>query len=400
MKIVAWTKKVFGDSTVRESDIFETLHHGNLPPGKSIIRTEKGVGEIDVVAPNVEEEEFAPFNVCPVGTVQVDNACLDNVTKIKPTTEVKERKNTKYNPKTKEWEEYKDKVKVKTCPEDFIYGEETKRINIIGSPQKIKSAGITAKNALDMGIDVMEERDSDIIKLDVDRVGVCVKKEPMPWEYKYIKNISDSIIGYGGYAEYPFWNFDDYKWDALINIAESRYREGFHLKEEEGFAVCKFLDRGYEECYVFDDEKRAEDFKEEFNYYDFSMKLEEDVKERIREGKIGEFLNEKYRENYPKSQKLLDSYTKIKDDNLIKNTMKKLSKKYKNEIDELEKEYLENEEYVNSEIKDERERFFDDLFYEEGFIGVENNPKRYLRELGVFKVSKNSDKNIVLAEEI
>ena len=33
--------------------------HG-LPSGKSIVSTEHGIGEIDVNAPNVDEDEFAP----------------------------------------------------------------------------------------------------------------------------------------------------------------------------------------------------------------------------------------------------------------------------------------------------------------------------------------------------
>lgn len=348
MNIVAWTKKVYTDSTIRDSDIFDLLQHGNLPTGKSILRTEKGVGEIDVVAPNVDESEFAKFNVCPVGTVEVDNACLDNVKKIKPEIKIKEKAMRRYNPKTEDWEQYTKKEKVKSCPDGYVYGEETKKINIIGNPQKLKSAGIVAHDpVMDLGIDVMEERESTTIRLDVKKLGVCVKTEPMPIEYKYLENVTDSIVGWGGYAEYPFWDID---WDLMIYLAEERYRSGARFHDKEGIAVCK---REYNDefCLLFDDEKEAEQAKSELDYYD-SNEFFDDSKKELEE----RFLEEKIEQDIPSSQKSLDNYTEIHDADRWKKLMEKAKKKYQEEMDE-----EITEEKIYDHMNWEKEMFWEDV---------------------------------------
>ena len=248
MKIKAWVKTVYGDSNAN----LEDLMHRTLPSGKSIVWGEDGPSEIDVVAPNIDEDEFAPLNVCPVETIQVGEACLDDVTTVEPT---KKDENI-------------------SCPKGYALGEKTEKINIIGNLKKLRLTGIYAK-AMDLGMDVMEPRDIDAApRVEVKKANICVKREPMPMEKKWVRLVSDSIIGWGGYSEFPFW---DIPWDSMSSIADARYKSSASL--EEGYSVCGY-DSGDDYCMCFKEREDAKNFKDSLKYYD-SNKFFEDTKEYL-----------------------------------------------------------------------------------------------------------------------
>ena len=100
--------------------------------GRYIVKGYEGVpSEIEVVAPNVPEEEFAPLNICPYNTVQVELACI------------KPRKIVKY---------------VDGCPKGMVRGQRTDKIVIVGKHGRRPFAGFTHKEGGGLGIDVMEQR--------------------------------------------------------------------------------------------------------------------------------------------------------------------------------------------------------------------------------------------------
>lgn len=335
MKIAAWVKTIYGDSTVREADIMDLL--GNVPAGKHVVATKHGIGEVEVNAPNVDEEEFAPMNVCPVGTIKIEEACITEA-------EVQERPET-------------------GCPKGWLTGERTDKISIIGKFDKFKSQGIFAK-AADMGIEVLEPRDNITTPpLDVKQTLVCVKREEMPIEPKYVRLVTDSIIGWGGFAEFPYW---DIYWDAMNDIADARYRQYAELLDKKGFAVCE-SDQSTDICYLFDDQEEAKNIKKTLKYFD-SNEFNDDTKKQ---------LVEEYRDMYP---------------------TKKVTKKYK---EEMEKEITD--ERVYDRMNSDKEIFGEDLMSHPNFLGSEYEPSRDIRALGVFIVSKHEKgkdrKRVVIATE-
>jgi len=405
MKIVKWTKTIYGDSTVSESEIFNFL--GNMSPGKHVIGTEHGVGEIEVNAPNVDEADFALFNVCPVGTISVEEACIKDARTMRPIKKIKKKEvmrtdkdghpvhadrlvnNIAVDYLGRPVTETID-VPYKSCPEGWVMGERTDKITVVGHfDKKFKSQGIFAK-ALDIGIDVLEPRDNVATpRLDVKKQLVCVQKEDMPMEPKYVRLVTDSIIGWGGYGEFPYW---DLNWDAMIHVADERYQHGAELLDKEGFAVCE-TDYRSDICYVFDDKAEAKSMKENLKYFD-SHKFQEDVKEELTE----EFLDEKYGEQNPPSQKKLDDYAEIKDKDNYQRLRKTLRQKYKTELEE-----ILTDEAVSERMDRNRSDFHEYLPYNEHYLGVDYEPKRYIRELGLFIASKHEKgkdrKRVVVATE-
>jgi hypothetical protein len=407
MKIVKWTKTIYGDSTVSESEIFDFL--GNMSPGKHVIGTEHGVGEIEVNAPNVDEEDFALFNVCPVGTINVEEACIADAKTMKPIKKMKKRDVARTD-KTGH-PVHADRivagmavdshgrsvfktidVPYKTCPEGWVMGERTDKINIIGKfDKKIKSQGIFAK-AADLGIDFLEPKDNVATPhLDVKKQLVCVKKEEMPMEPKYVKLVTDSIIGWGGYGEFPYW---DLNWDAMIHIADVRYERRAELLDKTGFAVCE-TDYRSDVCYLFDEKGEAESVKETLKYFD-TNKFQEDSKEEL----IEEFIDEKSYKQHPPSQKNLDDCCQIIDKNKYQRIQKNLRKKYKEEL-----EAILTDEVIGERMERNKSEFYEDLPYNsEHYLGVDYEPKRYIRELGLFIASKREGKKdrlrVVIAEEL
>ena len=338
MKIAAWVKTIYGDSTIRESDILDLL--GNVPAGKHVVATDHGIGEVEVNAPNVDEAEFAPLNVCPVGTIKIEEACITEA-------EVAERPES-------------------GCPKGWRTGERTDKINIIGKFDKFKSQGIFAK-AADMGIDVLEPRDNVTTpRLDVKKTLVCVKKEEMPIEPKYVRLVTDSIIGWGGFAEFPYW---DIYWGAMDDIANARYRQGAELLDKKGFAVCESDFNAREEtCYLFDDCDAAKETKEVLHHFNSSL-----IGDEIRKA-----LTEEYRDMYP---------------------IKRMTKKYK---EEMENEI--SDERVNERWYNDKQSFHDDMNFNPHYLGAEYESSRDMRALGVFIVSKfekgKDRKRIVIATEL
>ena len=247
-KVVAWLKEVYTDGNISPNEINVV----GLPTGKYIVRGRQGLAEIEINAPNVDEKDFAPWNVCPVDTVKVGLACLTDTEEIEPLPDY-------------------------SCPTGYILGEKTKSINIIGMQKPTTARGIVA-DEVDMNPEIMEARKSQPqLRVEVESEKVCVAVEPMPPEPKIVRLVTDSIIGWGGYQEFPFW---DIPWDGMDYLATKRYH-GAKLLDKKGFVVCG---REYKEdfCLAFSDKKDAEYFKEGLEYYN-SDKVYEDIKERLKE---------------------------------------------------------------------------------------------------------------------
>ena len=248
-KVAAWLKEVYGDGNVD----LNTVNVAGLPTGKYIVKGRGGVpAEIEVNAPNVDEEDFAPWNVCPVDTVKVELACLTDVEETEPLPDY-------------------------SCPTGYVLGEKTKSINIIGMQKPTTAMGIVADGA-DMNPELMEARKSQPQpKVEVESEKVCVAVEPMPSDPKIVRLVTDSIIGWGGYQEFPFW---DIPWDEMDDIATKRYRGNASLSDKKGFAVCS---RGYDDfCLAFSNKKDAEYAKQTLKYFE-SDEFYEDIKKRLRE---------------------------------------------------------------------------------------------------------------------
>lgn len=296
MRIACWTKAVYTDDP-RMNDF---LRGHDLPPGKRILRFENEMHEIDVVAPNVDESEFCPYNVCPVGTINVEEACLENAETREP-KEYISRRAIGRRPKTPHerdsqgqliYENY-EIIEKKHCPEGFVPGERTDKINWLGSKKPLGTAGIVA-DAMDENLEAMEPRASKGAKLELTTSLTCVKIQPMPMEKKWIEMITDSIIGWGGYAEFPFW---DLNWDLMNDIAGKRSRwNGDYMEHSaeiaEGYRVCW---SGYNEypCACFKTKEDANFFKKSIEYYEYSSEFMKDAEEQLKEKKKdGEFDGE------------------------------------------------------------------------------------------------------------
>lgn len=273
MKIKYWTKKIYGDSTIRESDILDYLKHSTLPTGKRIISTDKGIGEIDVVGANVDDEEFAPLNVCPVGTIHVDDACIEDAKTVEPTAEIDSKDNTWNHP-------------TKKCPEGYVPGDKIEKITILGPRHKIKSAGIEEKANELFGIDVKEVRGSEAMKVDVKSSLTCVKKEPMPLTEKNLRIVTDSVIGWGGYGEFPYWNLN---WDYICKIADIRYKNGGDILK--GYPV-HYSEYKTDYYFLFKDKKEADSLEKTFKYWN-SNEFFEDTKNYLKEEMDEGFIEKK-----------------------------------------------------------------------------------------------------------
>ena len=270
MKIVAWTKAIYGDSQTILDDLKSAA---GIPAGKRVVMgSDNEPHEIDVVAPNVDEDEFAKYNVCPVGTIASGEACLIDV----------EEKPLYDPPHPKDPHKWGSGCygEGTLCPDGWIMGEKTEKIMIRGTPKAFKSAGIVAGPG-DEGIDYFEDKHLEAgVKADVKTKNVCFKREQMPLEYKWIRLITDSIIGWGGYSEFPWWNLP---WDAMIDVADDRYKNGAQLAEKKGFAVCKH-DYNDFYCLAFEKEEDAKYAKEELDYFDFTKgDIFEDTKKYLKD---------------------------------------------------------------------------------------------------------------------
>lgn len=141
----------------------------------------------------------------------------------------------------------------------------------------IAAMGIVA-DEVDMNPELMEPRVTEAHpKIEVEKKLMCVKVESMPNDPEIIRLVTDSIIGWGGYQEFPFW---DLPWGEMDDLATKRYH-GASLLDEKGFAVCG---REYTDdfCLVFSDKKDAEYVKEALDYSN-SEEFYEDIKERLKE---------------------------------------------------------------------------------------------------------------------
>lgn len=300
MAIKCWTKTIYTDSP----DINSILRNRDLPPGKRILRVDGEMHEIDVNAPNVEESEFCPFNVCPVGSIAVEEACLENAETMKPIDkEVIEtleymRKDDKGRPVPVDrmvageavdflgrpvWEKKKIKTIKASCPDGWIMGERTDQINWLGGKKPLLTAGIVA-DAGDENLEGREPISSEGAELEVDTTLMCVKKQPMPMEKKWVEMITDSIIGWGGYAEFPFW---DVPWGVMNDIAEHRSRwTGSYMTHaaeiEEGYRAC-WNDYNVYPCACFKDREDAKLFEDARKYYDYSNQYQKDILEQFKE---------------------------------------------------------------------------------------------------------------------
>jgi len=363
MRIACWTKTVYSD----DSSINESLRGRDFSPGKHYVRANNEMHEIDVNAPNVDESEFCKFNVCPVGTIGVEEACLQDATIIKPIDKIKKtevmrtdenghpvkarmvgKEMVDYlgNPVTKIIEE-----KIKGCPSEYILGERTDAIKWLGKKKPMATAGIVA-DAADENLEVMEPRTAEGAELELSTSLTCVKIQPLPLEKKWVEMITDSIIGWGGYSEFPFWEMN---WDLMNTIAEKRSRwTGDYMARnaeiEEGFRYC-WNDYNNYPCACFKKKEEAEDFKKSIQYYDFSNEFEKDTREFLED----EFIENKINELYPRQQKTLvenkpEDRTKL---------FGKIRKKYKEEMAE-----EVTDERMQERMDFEKQDFFDDLAYQ------------------------------------
>ena len=243
MKIECWVKRIYGDT----EGIVDNLHDRDLPLGKRIITDKNGEPhEIEVVGPNVENAKYCPYNVCPPGSVQVGHACLVEISEPVATIAGK-------------------------CPPGYVLGKRTNALNIVGQHEEAATSTIMENNypePPDYGEVTVSEAQP---KIQVETEDVCVMREPMPLTEENIKLVTDSIIGWGGYQEFPYW---DVPWGIMDRLATERYH-GAKLAGK-GYAVefYEYPDYGY---LIFSDKKEAENAKDMIKYYE-SNKAFEDAK--------------------------------------------------------------------------------------------------------------------------
>jgi len=298
MRIACWTKTVYSD----DPSINDSLRGRDFSPGKHYVRANNEMHEIDVNAPNVDESEFCKFNVCPIGTIGVEEACLENATTMKPIDKIRKKEVMRTDerghpvkadrmvgkemvdflgrPVTKIVEE-----KIKGCPSEYVMGERTDRINWLGRKKPMPTAGIFPRE-MDVGVDVLEPKQAEGAELEISTTPVCVKIQPMPMEKKWVEMITDSIIGWGGYSEFPFW---DLNWDLMIAIAEKRGRwtgdyMAHNAEIEEGHRICWSEYNEYP-CACFKNKEDAENFKKSIKYYDYSKEFQKDTEEQLKDDK-------------------------------------------------------------------------------------------------------------------
>jgi len=367
MRIACWRKLIYVD----DASIIEKLRGRDFSPGKGYVNVDGELHEIDVVAPNVDESEFCKFNVCPEGTVGIEQACLEGATTINPIDKIK--KITKVR-RTKEktlikplaeglppipaykYEEYTIKKKVKGCPDGYLLGDRTDKIEWLGKKKPMAHANIFAKEN-DLGVDVTEAKMAEGAKFNLKASLTCVKIEDMPLEKKWVEMVTDSIIGWGGFSEFPFWEID---WGLMNAIAEKRSHwtgsyMARHAELVEGIRVCWNEYNSYP-CACFTKRPEALSFKESVKYYDYSNDFQEDTRKYLEE----QFIDEKISEMYPKEQTTL--YEGRDFDALYK----KIRKQFKQEMEE-----EITEEKIQDRMNIDRESFYDDLPYQyESFVGL------------------------------
>lgn len=391
MRIACWRKTIYSD----DSNINEFLKGRDFSPGKHILRVNDEMHEIDVNAPNVDDSEFCKFNVCPVDTVGVEEACLENATTIDPIDKIKKitkvrrtDEMTTIKPLAEglplipayKYEEYTEEINVKGCPEGYVIGEKTDAIKWLGKKKPMSTAGIVA-DAMDENLEVMEPRVAAGMKMEIASSITCVKIQPMPMEKKWVEMITDSIIGWGGYAEFPFW---DVPWGIMNAIAEKKGRwTGDYMahdaKIEEGYRVC-WNEYNYYPCACFKKKEDAKWFNESIKYYDGSKEFEKDTRDFLEE----DFIDNKLRELYPKEQKKLDIDAQEDGNRLVK----KIKEKYK---EEMEAEITD--EIVQEKMETEKQFFFEDLENQyESYLGY---GEKSFREEEVQFVSKHEGKKTI-----
>jgi len=264
MKIECWVKRIYGDTedtlrnralSIERRSIVKDLNNRDLPLGKHIIMDKNGEPhEIEVVGPNVENAKYCPYNVCPPGSVQVGHACLVDIETTEPVSG--------------------------QCPSGYVLGERTNTLDIIGQHGKVMTAKIMENNypePPDYGEVTVSEAQP---KIQVETEDVCVMREPMPLTEENIKLVTDSIIGWGGYQEFPYW---DIPWGIMDRLATERYH-GAKLAGK-GYAVefYEYPDYGY---LIFSDKKEAENAKDMIKYYESNKAFEDAKKFFIEEGGI------------------------------------------------------------------------------------------------------------------
>lgn len=247
MKVECWVKEIYGDSM----DVLEELGTRDLPLGKRVLVDSKGEPhEIDVVGPDVENAKYCPYNVCPPGSVRVGLACLTDVV-MKP-----------YD---------------NGCPNGYAVGERTDTIDMVGEHGKLWTGEIIENEGSPDNPNGSPDYGEGQIAVPQPRVvtkttDVCVLREPMPLTEENIKLVTDSIIGWGGYQEFPYW---DVPWSMMNDLADDRYYRGAKMAGR-GYAV-RFYDYPDYDYFVFSDRKDAEAVKKTLKYYE-SNKAYEDTK--------------------------------------------------------------------------------------------------------------------------
>jgi hypothetical protein len=254
MKIDKWVNIIYGDAP----GVAESVQTSDVRSGKRIINFGGEVHEIDVVGPNVEDEDLAPYNVCPKGTIRVENACISDA-------------------KTKPYDGAKSKYGYADCGKGYVYGERTDELKAL-IKKKVPSQGMKT-DSMDMNLELLERVDIEVTGLEMKTSGVCVKTEDMPLTEKNIQLVTDSIIGWGGYAEFPYWEMD---WDMMNDLADRRYKHGAKMG---GTAyVASFNEYpGYTVYLAFKDKEDAVNVQKSLKYYDDSSEFVDDTRKMLQE---------------------------------------------------------------------------------------------------------------------
>jgi len=233
-KVVKWLEQVYGE---------EKYGFEKLPTGKYV--DTHTLEEIEVENPVREPSRLAEYNVCPVGSIEVELACLENV-KTKP---------------------YKD-----GCPEGYVAGDKIVGIDF-KNPKTKKHIVIGIDEPEPMKLDIFEPIESENIEVSPVKQKVCIKKTYMPINKENVNVVIDSIVGTGAFQEFPYWYVD---WGLYDHLADVRYHKGLDVVGEV-YRVC-YEEYKWKQCAYFKDKKTAEEYdmymKDILNSEDEDIELE------------------------------------------------------------------------------------------------------------------------------
>ena len=222
-QVVKWREAVYGE---------EEYGMEWLPTGNYVTEEYE---EISVESPVKNKSKIADYNICPIGSIEVELACLKNV-------------------ETKEYDG--------GCPDGYVAGEEVLGVNFEDTEtHKKRFVGIAEPET--MKLDVFEPLYSGKIKVYPSTRKVCVKRTNMPINKENVEVVIDSIVGTGAFQEFPYWYID---WGYFDHLADVSYKKGLDIVGD-GHRAC-FHDYKYTGCYYFKDKNKAKDLQNIFNDYE------------------------------------------------------------------------------------------------------------------------------------